>query len=116
MKKKTMVCIICPDGCRLEVDENLHVEGNRCSRGVAYAKKEATNPERHLTTTVAIESVLFPRLSVKSSGALPKAKLRQAVAVLDGVVVKPPIKVGDVIVRDILGTGVDFVATRSLDR
>lgn len=111
-----LICITCPNGCHLKVDEtnNYAVTGNKCERGVSYAVHEVTNPERVLTSTVVIEGGEHRRLPVKSNNPIPKPKLIEAVRLLDDVKVKSPIKLGDVIVPNILGTGVDIVATRTL--
>lgn len=74
MAKKTLICIVCPRGCHLEVDENFNVTGNFCKRGIAYAKEELTTPTRTLTSTVIIRGGVIPRLSVKTSAPIPKEK------------------------------------------
>lgn len=111
-----LICITCPNGCHLTVDENngFKVSGNRCERGVTYAKHELTSPERVLTSTVKLSGGAHRRLPVKSSKPLPKGKLVEAVRSLDSVEVISPIKCGDIIIKDVLGTGADIVATRSL--
>ncbi len=112
--EKTMICILCPVGCHLEVDTDLNVEGNRCPRGIEYAKKEMTNPTRTLTTTVAIKSATHRRLSVKSAHPLPKEKLFACMAIINNVLITAPVHIGDIIVPNILDTGVDIVATNTI--
>lgn len=113
---KELVCIVCPKGCRLKVDENNNyaVTGNDCIRGEAYGKKELTNPTRVITSTVKLVGGLHNRLPVKTSSDIPKGMIFDAMKLLDKVEVQSPIKSGDVVVKDILGTGVDFIATKSL--
>lgn len=112
---KELICITCPKGCRLSVNEQtLEVTGNGCPRGVEYARKELTNPTRVLTTTVRLEGGALPRLPVKSSRDVPKPMLREIVLALRQITVHSPVHCGDVLVHDILGTGADIVATRSL--
>lgn len=112
-----LICIVCPKGCRLHVEQagsRLTVSGNSCPRGEQYAREELTHPMRTLTTTVRVTGGLYPRLPVKSRGGLPRERLMEAMARLDRVQVQAPVHVGDVIVADILGTGVDIVATRDM--
>lgn len=112
---KELICITCPKGCRLSVNEQtLEVTGNACPRGVEYARKELTNPTRVLTTTVRLDGGALPRLPVKSSRDVPKPMLREIVLALRQITVRSPVHCGDVLVHDILGTGADIVATRSL--
>ena len=112
---KEFICIMCPKGCHLTVDDNLNVTGNTCPRGAAYGKQEATDPRRYLTSTVRLESKYYRRLPVISSGDLPKGKVTDVVKYLDTVTVKAPVKVKDVVVKNVLGLGVDILATRTIE-
>lgn len=121
-KIRDMVCIVCPMGCHmvLEKDENetsgIKVLHNQCARGKVYAIEEMTAPTRMLTSTVVIEEGFLKRLPVKTTAPIPKQKIMEAMGVLDQVVVKAPIKVGDVIVENLLGTGINIVAARSMKK
>lgn len=113
------LCIGCPLGCRLEVDEDergdiIEIRGSSCRRGDRYAEQEHTDPRRGVTTTVAISGGRWPRLPVKTAGEIPKDKVRAAVAELAQVRVSAPVEMGDVIVSDLLGTGCAVVATRDM--
>lgn len=119
-KIRDMVCIVCPMGCHmvLEKDENeesgIKVLHNQCPRGKVYAIEEMVAPKRMLTSTVVIENGFLKRLPVKTTGPIPKELLGAAMAVLADVSVKAPIQVGTVIVENLLGTGVNIVAARSM--
>ncbi len=113
--KKSLICVSCPLGCPIEVEiengEVVAVTGNTCKRGDAYARAEITNPVRSLTTSVKLENGVHPVVPVKSSGPVPKDKMFECMDVINSVTVKAPVKIGDVIIKDILGLGVDIVAT-----
>ena len=111
-----LICITCPRGCHLQVDENLNVTGNFCPRGVVYAKAELTHPVRMVTSTVAIVSESECRLPVKTKEPIPKELIFPVMEEIEKVSVKAPIKIGDVIIKDVLGTGVDIVATKNIER
>lgn len=113
---KELICIVCPQGCRLRVDESKDyaVTGNRCPRGMAYGRTELENPVRTITSTVAVRGAMYPRCPVKTSAPIPKALIFEAMRTLDGLVLDAPVHLGQVVVRDVCGTGVDFVATREL--
>jgi CxxC motif-containing protein len=117
---KTLICIVCPKGCHLRVDDAdvpvraMKVSGNGCDRGAVYAEKEITNPTRVVTSTVCISGAAFVRLPVKTDRDIPKKSIFEAMRLLDGLTVKAPVKAGDIIVPDVLGTGANFVATRTL--
>ncbi|MBC5627977.1 DUF1667 domain-containing protein [Clostridium sp. NSJ-6] len=114
--KKELICISCPLGCHLTVDaENKTVTGNTCKRGEIYGLNEVINPVRVITSTVKIEGARLPVLPVKTNGAIPKNMNFEAMNIINSVTCTAPIKVGDVIIKDILGTGIDVVAARSLD-
>ena len=113
-----LVCINCPKGCHLNVeleDNEVIVSGNGCPRGIEYAKNEMLDPKRTLTTTVDIESDHAFRLPVISSTALPKDRVMDAIKALKDVKVKAPVKYGDIVVKDILGLGVDIISSKSID-
>ena len=113
---KEFTCIVCPRGCHIVVDENGNITGNSCPRGLQYVKNEMTCPMRMLTSTVRVESSTYARCPVISTSELPKDKVQAAVRALDSVCIKAPVKIGEIVVKDILGTGVDIVTTRSIER
>ena len=112
---KEFICIVCPKGCHLQVDDDGNVTGNSCIRGEKYGKQEATDPKRTLTSTVKIKSKIIRRLPVITSGDIPKDKVKEVVRYLDNVEVSAPIKVKDVIVSNVMDLGVDIVSTRTID-
>lgn len=122
VNKKEMICIVCPIGCHLNIVENLEsedgyeVEGNKCPRGKIYGIKEMTCPTRIVPTTVAIENAFLKRLPVKTDKPIPKELIFECMEIINKAVVKAPVKVGDIIIGNILGTGVNIVATRSMDK
>ena len=112
---RDLICIMCPKGCHLKVDDELNVTGNACPRGATYGKQEIIDPRRYLTSTVKLISKTCSRLPVISSGDLPKNKVSEVIKYLDTIEVSTPVKVKDVIVKDVLGLGVDIVATRTIN-
>lgn len=112
-----LICIVCPKGCHLSVDEEKEytVKGAGCPRGVEYGKNELQNPTRVLTSTVRFEGADGNRLPVKSDGVIPKRLMMVAAESLNGVLVKGPIRTGDIIIEDLCGTGVPLVATRTME-
>ena len=113
---KEMICIICPRGCHLVVDDDLNVSGNTCPRGAVYAKQELTHPTRTLTSTVKIISDVEVALPVKSDKPLPKEKIFDAMELINKTTVKAPIKIGDVVIKNIFGLDVNIVATKDILR
>lgn len=114
---KSLICIVCPKGCHLQVDEEhgYAVTGNSCPRGAEYGKTELLHPTRVLTSTVRLEGGLHLRLPVKTSAPIPKELMFEAMNALNGVTLTAPITVGQVVIANLLGTGVDVVATRDMD-
>lgn len=115
---RELTCINCPLGCQLTVtmheDGQIEVAGNTCKRGETYGKKEVTNPTRIVTTAVPVVGSAEERMvSVKTASDVPKGKMFEVVAALSDVVAKAPIAIGDVVLADVAGTGVDVVATKS---
>ena len=114
--KKDLICVACPVGCQITVTLDAQngiqgIEGNGCKRGIAYATAEISNPTRSLTTTMAVTGAKQRLVSVKSAAPLPKALLQDCVRLLSGQRVPAPVKIGDVLVQNVMDTGVDIVAT-----
>lgn len=120
METRELTCIGCPMGCQLTVEldkgEVKSVSGNTCPRGDDYARKEVTNPTRIVTSTVVIENGKMPRLSVKTKEDIPKQKIFDVMKEIDTVRAEAPKKIGDVVISNVAGTGVDVVATRNVER
>ena len=114
---KELICIVCPKGCRLRVDEDqgYAVTGQGCSRGEAYAKAELTHPTRVLTTTVRIEGAPHRRCPVRTDGPVPKDLLADLMAQLDGVTLRAPVTAGQPVLRHVCGTGCNVVVTRDME-
>lgn len=119
LKTVELTCIGCPIGCALTVtlnqDQVESVSGNECGIGVKYAKAECTNPTRMLTSVVRVKNGTINMLPVKTDKDIPKDKLFESIALLKDVIIIAPIHVGDLIIEDILGTGINFIATRKID-
>lgn len=113
--KTEMTCIVCPMGCRLEVthEDNkvISVTGNTCKRGEKYAETEIKAPTRNISTTVALKGGSLKRLPVKTSCPIDKGAIFDVINALKDVEAKAPVKIGDVIVRNICKTGADIVST-----
>lgn len=113
------LCIGCPLGCRLEVEEDerdtiVEVRGWSCKKGERYGRQEHTDPRRMVTTTVGIEGASLARLPVKTSRPVPKDQVREVCRLLRTLHVAAPVRMGDVVLADIAGSGADVVATRDL--
>lgn len=118
METKELICIGCPMGCPLTVEMNqgevVSVAGNTCKRGDVYARKELTNPTRIVTSSVIVENGSLAAVSVKTREDIPKEKIFDCMKALKGVKVQAPIHIGDVIVANVAGTGVDIIATKNV--
>ena len=112
-----MICIVCPKGCLLTVDEEhgCAVSGAGCERGEEYGRTELQNPTRVLTSTVKLRGGALRRCPVRTSGAIPKALLFEAMEVVNAVTLTAPVKTGQVAVKNLLGTGCDLIVTRDID-
>ncbi len=113
---KEMTCICCPIGCTLHVEKSgdtYKVTGNKCPRGEKYGIEEMTAPTRIVTSTVAIEGHMHPVIPVKTVDPIPKEKIFAIMDVLSDVKLQAPVKVGDVVVKNVADTGVDIVTTKN---
>ncbi len=123
METSLVTCVICPKGCSISVQwseadgvkkvEEVH--GNSCRRGLTYASSEVVHPERVLSSTVRIHNSSLKLLPVRSSAPLPKELILDAMTVIKATTVEGPVKMGSVIIPNILSSGIDMVACRDSD-
>jgi len=114
---KEMTCIICPNGCKLEVtyEDTITVKNALCPKGVEYAQNELINPRRNLTSTVKVVDGVLPLVSVRSNKPVAKDKMVDIVGLLKRIEIKAPVEFHQIIYKDILGTGADIIATRQVE-
>ncbi len=110
---KNLTCIMCPIGCQITVDVkadgSMTVTGNTCKRGEVYAKQEVTSPQRVVTA-------LFPLsgggvVPCKTKGTVPKDRIFDVLKEIQAHKVAAPVSIGQVLIDDVLGLGVEIVAT-----
>ena len=112
---RELTCVACPLGCAITVEYNdtevLSVSGNTCKRGDAYARTEIVNPTRSLATSVRVNGGVHPVVPVRSNKPVPKKLMFECMKAINAVSVDAPVEIGQVIIKDILGTGADIIAT-----
>ena len=111
-----MICINCPKGCELDVavdGGSVAVTGNACPKGETYARSEVTNPTRMVTGLVRVAGMRKP-LPVKTKSAVPKPKIDAVLFAMHQATVQLPVRIGDVVIRNVAETGVDLVATANM--
>jgi CxxC motif-containing protein len=112
---RKLTCIVCPKGCQLSVELDgkkvLSVSGATCKRGVSYAEAECTAPMRTLTTTAPIEGGGV--IPVKTDKAIPKELIFECMKLINAVRVDKDSKIGDIIIKNVLGTGANVITTRN---
>ena len=111
---RELICIVCPRGCALscelsESGEVLSISGNLCPRGKTYAINECTDPQRVVTSTMRCEGGEV--VSCKTSSTVPKAKMMDVMKAINTAKAHDRVKIGDVLIENVLGLGVDIVAT-----
>lgn len=113
---KELICIVCPRGCHLRVDEEngYTVTGNSCPRGAEYGHNEITDPRRVITSTVKIEGATYRRCPVRTDKAVKKALMTDIMKELNDVTSKSPVKRGQVLVENVLGTGANVIVTKDM--
>ncbi len=120
MEKRDLICIGCPMGCMMTVSmengEVTEVTGNTCKRGDVYARKEVTNPTRIVTSSVRVSGGVLAVVSVKTKEDIPKDKIDACMKALKEVEVTAPVQIGDIVLADVAGTGVDVIATKHVPK
>ncbi|SHE71170.1 CxxC motif-containing protein [Marinitoga hydrogenitolerans DSM 16785] len=118
---KELTCVRCPLGCKVKIEytkelEVLEISGNKCPRGREYAIQEISDPHRILVTSVKVKNGKYLLASVKTSDAIPLRLFDEAMDIIEKLEVEAPVKRGDIVIKNFLGTGADLVVTRSVER
>ena len=118
MAEQVLICIGCPLGCNvtLTIGDKGEIEnatGNQCKEGKDYAVAECRAPVRVFTATLLTEGSgrLLP---VRTDKPVHRKELKEITKALAKVKVGPPVKVGQIIIPNILGTGANLIATGNL--
>ena len=117
MEKRILTCIGCPLGCAITAvpgAEGFDISGYTCKRGLEYAKKELTRPERTVTSTVRVSGGKANVVSVRTATDIPKDAIFTVMEAINALVVPAPVKIGDVLCENIAGTGVALTATKAV--
>lgn len=113
-----LTCVLCPVGCELEVARaaagELEVKGNQCDKGVPFAVEEILRPKRNLATSVPIKGTAAKMVSVRLSGPVARDMIFPVLAEIARLRPEAPVRRGQVLIRNVLGTGVDVIATRTV--
>jgi CxxC motif-containing protein len=113
-----LTCVLCPVGCELEVGRDeageLRVEGNECDKGVPFAVEEVLRPKRNLATSVPVRGTAARMVSVRLSGPVPREMLFPILGEIAKLRPEAPVRRGQVLIADVLGSGVDVIATRTV--
>ena len=115
--EKTIRCIVCPTGCEIHVknvDGELIVEGHTCNRGEVYAKDEFIAPKRILTTTMRVKGGLLPLIPVRTDKPILKEKLNTVLNEIAVKEIEAPIKMGDILIENVLDLDANIIASRDL--
>lgn len=120
MRTVEIVCVQCPMGCKLKIitdEENKisDISGYTCERGKQYAVQEITDPKRIIPSSIKVVNGELPLVSVKTDRPVSKKLISEIMLIIKKSAVTAPVKVGQVLVKNILGTGADIVATRQVN-
>ena len=115
---RTLICILCPNSCRITAETDggalTRCEGNGCPRGETYVRDELLHPMRNFATTVEVTGGLLPLCPVRLTGPIPLERLQEAAEAVHRCLPAAPVAAGQVILPNLLGLGVDVIATRSV--
>ena len=120
VEKMHFVCVVCPVGCEIDVVHDggriISMEGNKCEKSEEFVRQELIEPMRILTTTVRSEGSRWPVIPVRTDKSVPKRLFPRMMRQLRRIKLQAPVNILDVVVRDVLHTGVNIIATRTMAR
>ncbi len=118
MDERQLTCIGCPLGCQIVVKTEegkiKNISGYSCARGEKYAAEEVTNPMRMVTSIMRVVKGVSAVVSVKTEQVVPKEKIFAVLEQIKPIIVKAPIKIGDVLIENVANTGINIIATKNI--
>lgn len=118
--KRTFTCIVCPNGCEMEAEYEgaavLSVTGNLCPKGRDYVTQELVDPRRTIATSVCVRGGTLPLTSVRTNRAIPKDRIFDVMNEINKQTLTAPVRIGDVVIENVLGLGSDVIVTKHIDR
>ena len=118
--KRTFTCIVCPNGCEIDAEYEgsrvISVSGNLCPKGKTYVTQELTDPRRTIATSVRVLGGTMPLASVRLTSPVPKNRIFDVMREIEAHELQAPVRIGDVIIRDVLGLGSDVIVTKNIDK
>jgi CxxC motif-containing protein len=113
-----IICITCPKGCSLDVSREgatiVKVEGAGCKKGAEYVAAEMNDPRRMVASTVRVQGSMHPLLPVYTAKPFPKPRIKELLSEIRRIQLKAPIKMGEIVLKNALNTGVDVIASRDM--
>jgi len=120
IEKRHFVCVVCPIGCEIDVVHDgskiISMEGSKCKKSEEFVSQELIEPMRILTTTVRIRGARWPVIPVRTDKSVPKRLFPRIMGQLRRIKLQAPVSILDVVVRNIVGTGANIIATRTMPR
>lgn len=111
---KKMICIVCPRGCELSIDELGNITGNKCVRGPIYAKEEITCPRRILTSSIRVINRKDLLCSIKTTSAIKKEDIFEFMKIINRLTISAPCPIGTIVCRNVLNSGIDIITTKDV--
>jgi CxxC motif-containing protein len=120
---KEMICVICPNGCQLQVVIQdgertvvTEVTGNLCKKGPEWARQETANPVRTIASSVLVEGGDFPMVSVKTDSPISLKNIFKVMDEIKSVRLNAPVKIGQIIIKKVAGLHCNIIATRNVQK
>lgn len=120
--KGEFICVVCPNGCTIDAEFSakppslISAEGYACDRGLSWIRQEIENPMRTIASSVLVRNGNFLAASVRTRTPIPLEKVRDVMEEIRGHRIDAPVRIGEVLIPDVAGTGVDIIATRDVER
>lgn len=114
MEEKNLICIVCPNGCHLnikKINNDFVVTGNSCKRGREFAINELISPKRSICSSVKTTNKNTPRISVRTDGEVSFNQIIDVMKEISKIKINYSVNVGDIIIENVLNSGINIIAT-----
>lgn len=123
MKKKELICVICPNGCQLEADIEedgqvfvKEIRGHLCEKGPEWAEQELINPMRTIASSIMVDGGDFPLVSVRTDSPIPLKSISEVMKAIKSSRARAPVQIGEIMIESPAGTSCNIIATRNIHK
>lgn len=116
---KIQTCPKCEKACSLQIDYQgstlFSVVGHKCHQGVVFAETLLGPALKTVSASVLVNGGAYPMVAVRTSKGVTSEQALKIIQEAGRLKVDAPVRMGQVLCRNVAQTGVDLIAARAVE-